>query len=241
MNADLVFRAKELRKDYGGAFTLGIDDLEIRRGEILALVGPTGSGKSTLLRLLHLLESPTSGTLEFEGRPVVYPAGVSIRRRITMVFQRPLLLRGSVLDNVLYGARLRGRLTPDKALSLLDSLGLGNLANAPAFPLSGGEIQRVAVARAFAIGCPVLLLDEPTANLDPAHVHGIERIIRSLREESGVTTVIVTHNLPQARRLADRVALLLDGRLIEAAEPNRFFDHPADPRTMAFLRGDMVW
>jgi tungstate transport system ATP-binding protein len=241
VNADLVFRARGLRKDYGGAFTLAIDDLEVRRGEILALVGPTGSGKSTLLRLLHLLESPTSGTLEFEGRPVAYPAAVAIRRRITMVFQRPLLLRGSVLDNVVYGARLRGRRSPDRAVSLLDSLGLGPLANTPAFPLSGGEIQRVAVARAFAIDCPVLLLDEPTANLDPAHVHRIERIIRSLREESGVTTVIVTHNLPQARRLADRVALLLEGRLIEAAEPTRFFDNPEDARTAAFLRGDMVW
>ncbi|OGT27653.1 MAG: hypothetical protein A2Z17_01750 [Gammaproteobacteria bacterium RBG_16_66_13] len=241
MNAETVFRAKELRKNFGGAFTLRVDDLEIRRGEIFALVGPTGSGKSTLLRLLHLLETPTSGTLEFEGRSVVHPAELAIRRQITMVFQRPLLLRGSVLDNVSYGANLRRHRDPGKARRLLDCLGLAPLANAPAFPLSGGEIQRVAVARAMAIETPVLLLDEPTANLDPAHVLRIERIIRSRREDTATTIVIVTHNLLQARRLADRVAVLLEGRLVEVAPTERFFDHPADPRTAAFVSGQTVW
>ncbi|HET7009723.1 MAG TPA: ATP-binding cassette domain-containing protein [Anaerolineales bacterium] len=241
MSAPLVYKASALRKDYGRAFTLAIDDLQVRRGEILGLVGPTGSGKSTLLRLLHLLEAPTSGELEFEGRRVVHPADLSIRRRITMVFQRPQLLRGTVLDNVCYGGGLRGLRDEEKAREILASLDLEHLADAPAFPLSGGEIQRVAVARSFALGCPVLLLDEPTANLDPAHVLLIERIILELREKASVTTVIVTHNLPQARRLADRVALLLEGRLVEVAETDAFFDRSQDPRTKAFLRGDMVW
>jgi tungstate transport system ATP-binding protein len=241
MSGGAVFHLKDLRKVYPGGFQLTIDDLEIRRGEILALVGPTGSGKSTLLRLIHFLEAPTSGTVKFEGEACGFPAPLEIRRRITMVFQRPLLLRGTVLDNVRYGAGLRRPPEDNRIRELLHALGLDPLSEAPAFPLSGGEIQRVAVARALAVGCPVLLLDEPTAHLDPAHVLHIERIIRSLREESGVTVVIVTHNLPQARRLADRIALLLDGRLIEAAEPERFFDRPQDPRTTAFVRGDIVW
>ena len=241
MSGDVLFHLRDLRKAYPGGFQLAIDHLEIHRGEILALVGPTGSGKSTLLRLLHLLEEPTAGILAFEGKVHGFPAPLEIRRRITMVFQRPLLLRGTVLDNVRYGAGLRRRPEENRIRDLLRALGLDSLAEAPAFPLSGGEIQRVAVARALAVDCPVLLLDEPTANLDPAHVLHIERIIHSLREESGVTIVIVTHNLSQARRLADRIALLLDGRLVEAAEPDRFFDRPQDPRTSAFVRGDIIW
>jgi tungstate transport system ATP-binding protein len=241
MSADPVFRVRGVHKLYSGGFHLTIDELDIHRGEILALVGPTGSGKTTLLRLLHFLEPPSSGSVEFEGQVHPFPVSLEVRRRITMVFQHPQLLRGTVLDNVLYGARLRGRQDPRLALELLEALGVAALERAPSFPLSGGEMQRVAVARALAIGSPVLLLDEPTANLDPAHVLRIERIIRSRREEAGVTTVIVTHNLPQARRLADRIALLLDGRLIETAEPARFFDRPQDPRTSAFVRGDIVW
>ena len=236
-----VYRIRGLRKTYGRSWSLTIDALDVHRGEILAVVGPTGSGKSTLLRLLHFLEPSDGGTLEFDGRPVTFPVPVDIRRRITMVFQRPLLLRGSVLDNVRYGRRVRGHHEPGQEAEILESMGMAHLAHARSFPLSGGEAQRVAVARALAIGSPVLLLDEPTAHLDPAHILVIERIIRSLQEDSGTTIVIVTHNLLQARRLADRVALLLEGRLVEEAETARFFDHPADPRTAAFQRGDIVW
>lgn len=241
MSMEAVYRIRALRKTYGRAWSLTVDALEIPRGETLAVVGPTGSGKSTLLRLLHFLEPPDAGTLEFDGRPVTFPAPVDLRRRITMVFQRPLLLRGSVLDNVRYGLRLRGHHEPGREGEILNALGMAHLAQARSFPLSGGEAQRVAVARALAIGTPVLFLDEPTAHLDPAHILVIERIIRGLQEDSGTTIVIVTHNLLQARRLADRVALLLEGQLIEEAETARFFDHPADPRTAAFLRGDLVW
>ena len=241
MTMEPLFRIRGLRKTYGRAWSLVVDALDIPRGETLAVVGPTGSGKSTLLRLLHLLEAPDQGTLEFDGRPVTYPPPVETLRRITMVFQRPVLQRGTVLDNVQYGRRLRGHTDAAPARQALESLGMTHLAQAKAFPLSGGETQRVAVARALAIATPVLLLDEPTAHLDPAHILRIERIIRSLRETQGTTTIIVTHHLLQARRLADRVALLLEGQLIEEAETARFFDHPADPRTAAFLRGDLVW
>jgi len=238
---DPLFRLRGLRKSYGRGWSLRIDSLDVHRDQILAIVGPTGSGKSTLLRLLHLLEAPDEGTIEFDGRPVTYPVPVEVLRRITMVFQRPVLLRGTVLDNVRYGPLLRGRRDPEPARRALESLAMSHLAHARAFPLSGGESQRVAVARALVLASPVLLLDEPTAHLDPAHILVIERIIRSLRESRGTTTIIVTHHLLQARRLADRVALLLEGRLIEEAETARFFDHPDDPRASAFLRGDLVW
>ena len=241
MRMEAIYRIRALRKTYGRSWSLTVGALDIRRGETLAVVGPTGSGKSTLLRLLHFLEPADAGTLEFEDHSVAFPVPVELRRRITMVFQRPLLLRGSVLDNIRIGLRLRGQHEAGREAEILKSLGIGHLAHEKAFPLSGGEAQRVAVARALAIGSPVLLLDEPTAHLDPAHILVIERIIRSLREDSGTTIVIVTHNLLQARRLADRVALLLEGQLIEEAETARFFDHPADPRTAAFLRGDLVW
>jgi tungstate transport system ATP-binding protein len=238
---EAAYRIRALRKTYGRSWSLTIDALDIRRGETLAVVGPTGSGKSTLLRLLHFLEPADAGTLEFEGRSVGFPVPVELRRRITMVFQRPLLLRGSVLDNIRIGLRMRGEHEAGREAEILKSLGIGHLAHEKAFPLSGGEAQRVAVARALAIGSPILLLDEPTAHLDPAHILVIERIIRSLQEDTGTTIVIVTHNLLQARRLADRVALLLEGQLIEEAVTARFLDHPADPRTAAFLRGDLVW
>ncbi len=236
-----LFRIRGLRKTYGRGWSLRIDALDVLRGQTLAVVGPTGSGKSTLLRLLHLLEAPDEGTVEFDGRRATYPMPVDVLRQMTMVFQRPVLLRGTVLDNVRYGHRLRGQTDPEPAQRALEVLGMAHLAQARSFPLSGGEVQRVAVARALAIGSAVLLLDEPTAHLDPAHILLIERMIRSLRESSGTTTIIVTHHLLQARRLADRVGLLLEGQLIEEAETARFFDHPDDPRTSAFLRGDLVW
>ncbi|HSB90759.1 MAG TPA: ATP-binding cassette domain-containing protein [Anaerolineales bacterium] len=237
---DPVYRLRGIRKTYGRAWSLAIEALDILRGQTLAVVGPTGSGKSTLLRLLHLLESPDEGTIEFDGQAIVFPAPVDTIRRITMVFQRPVLLRGTVLDNVRLGRELRGQTNTETPRQVLEALGMTHLAHTRSFPLSGGETQRVAVARALALDTSVLLLDEPTAHLDPAHVLRIERIIRSLQEK-GTTTIIVTHHLLQARRLADRTALLLEGQLVEEAETEQFFDHPVEPRTAAFLRGDLVW
>ena len=237
---DPIYRLRGIRKTYGRAWSLAIEALDIRRGQILAVVGPTGSGKSTLLRLLHLLEAPDEGTIEFDGQAAAFPAPVDTIRRISMVFQRPVLLRGTVLDNVRLGRQLRGQPNTEAPRRVLEALGMTHLAHTDSFPLSGGETQRVAVARALALDTSVLLLDEPTAHLDPAHILRIERIIRSLQEK-GTTTIIVTHHLLQARRLADRTALLLEGQLVEEAETERFFDHPVEPQTAAFLRGDLVW
>jgi tungstate transport system ATP-binding protein len=223
---------------------LDVPHLDIASGEILAVVGPSGSGKSTLLRLLNFLEPPSSGTITFRGASFGQdqPMPLELRRRVTTVFQRPMLLNRTVWDNVRYGLRLRGERNGSALVeSALARVGLDQLARQPARTLSGGEAQRVALARAMVLQPDVLLLDEPTANLDPYNVALIEDTVQQLRHERGTTLVLVTHNIFQARRLAQRVVFLLNGSIVEAAEAEDFFNNPADPRTSAFVRGDMVY
>jgi tungstate transport system ATP-binding protein len=153
-----------------------------------------------------------------------------------------MLLNRSVQANVAYGLRLRGQRNGRQRIeATLKQVGLMDLAQQRAGTLSGGEAQRVALARAMVLQPDVLLLDEPTANLDPYNVGLIEDIIRTLNHDYGTTLVLVTHNVFQARRLAQRVALMLEGRLIEVADVNTFFESPRDPRTLAFVRGEMVY
>jgi tungstate transport system ATP-binding protein len=231
-------------KRYGQKTAVLVERVDIFRGEVLALVGPSGAGKSTLLRLLNFLESPTSGYVEFEGArfDAETPMALAQRRRVTTVFQRPALLRMSLRDNVAYGLRLRGEAgAAARADEALRQVGLLELAQGGAGTLSGGEAQRVALARAMAIAPDVLLLDEPTANLDPANVRLIEAAVLEHRRARGCTCVWVTHNLAQARRVADRVGLMLEGQLVEVAQTRAFFTTPNDPRTAAFVGGEMVW
>jgi len=237
----LVYCLEGLRKSYEGRAVVDVEHLEARAGEVLALVGPSGAGKSTLLRLLNFLEPPTAGTIGYRGRSFCdHRVPLPIRREITTVFQRPALLRGSVRRNVAYGLGLRGQRDDRRVEQMLTQVGLAGLAKATAQRLSGGEMQRVALARALVIQPTVLLLDEPTANLDPYNVALIEDIVRQQNREAGTTVVLVTHNVFQARRLATRVGLMLSGRLIEIGPTPQFFDSPADPRTAAFVHGEMV-
>jgi len=167
---------------------------------------------------------------------------LSVRRRVTTVFQQPILLNRSVHANVHYGLRLRGlRDANHQVEDALGQVGLAGLAHQRARTLSGGEAQRVSLARAMVLQPDVLLLDEPTANLDPYNVGLIEEIVRSLNDRQGTTIVLVTHNVFQARRLAHRVGLLLEGRVVEVADTTTFFESPQDPRTAAFVRGEMVY
>jgi tungstate transport system ATP-binding protein len=239
-----IYRIRNLAKEYAGRVVLQVDELEIMQGEVFALIGPSGAGKSTLLRLLNFLEPPTRGSIIFEDVEVNSDreAPLGVRRRVTTVFQRPMLLDMSVLDNVRYGLGLRGqRDSRDQALEVLELVGLAHLALVSARTLSGGEAQRVALARAIVLHPDVLLLDEPTANLDPYNVGQIEEIAAQLNREQGTTLVLVTHNVFQARRLAGRVALMLEGRIVEASGAAEFFQAPQDPRTAAFVRGEMVY
>lgn len=239
-----IYSLRNLKKEYQGRRILDIDELDIMRNESFALVGPSGAGKSTLLRMLNFLESPSSGSIEFAG--VKYEAStemsLDMRRRVTTVFQHPMLLHRSVRDNVVYGLRLRGeRDSNGLCNSVLERVGLSQLAHQKAHTLSGGEAQRVALARTMVLQPDVLLLDEPTANLDPYNIGMIESIIMRLNQEEGTTLVLVTHNIFQARRLANRVGLLLEGKLVEVSDVDKFFNSPRDSRTAAFVRGDMVY
>ncbi len=242
MTDDCLYRLADVQKDYE-SFTLRIGSLDVREGEVLGLLGPTGAGKSTLLRLLAGLCRADQGRLDFEGRPFVFDeVALPVRRRITLVHQRPLLLSGTVRFNVEYGLRLRGRQAiAETGNAILKRLGLSKLARQSARTLSGGQTQLVALARALVIGPDVLLLDEPTAHLDPAHVALVEETIREVRQERRMTVVWATHNLFQARRVADRTALLLNGQLVEAVSTEQFFTNPSDPRADDFVQGRMVY
>ena len=241
---ELIFRLREVRKSYQDRCVLNIEKLDIYKGEIFAVVGPSGAGKSTLLRLMNFLEKPTEGTIRFETHEFSPQLDIplTIRRQVTTVFQSPLLLNRNVWANVRYGLALRGRNDSDQRIEhVLEQVGLLEYANQKARTLSGGEAQRVALARAIVLNPQVLLLDEPTANLDPFNVSLIEENVRNLNRDMGTTIVVVTHNIFQAHRLAHRVAFLLKGEIIEIADVEKFFERPEDPRTSAFVRGEMIY
>ena len=222
---------------------LDIDELDIHSGEVIGLLGPTGAGKSTLLSLVAGLKRPDQGELAL-GDEVYGAQGLRLetQRRMTLVHQHPLLLTGSVHFNVGYGLRLRGQRHRVALVdTMLQRLGLSAMAHQSANTLSGGQTQLVALARALVIEPDVLLLDEPTAHLDPAYVALVEDTIHEFRQERKMTVVWATHNLFQARRVANRSALLLNGQLVEANGTEEFFTNPSDSRTADFVQGRMVY
>lgn len=239
--AEPLYRLESVEHRYGDRRVLQIDRLDILEGQIFCLIGPSGAGKSTVLRLLQFLERPTAGQVVFEGRPAGPDLPLSLRRQVTTVFQRPIVLDASVRSNVSYGLQVRGcQDDRGEVERLLGALGLDHLATMPARRLSGGEMQRVALARALAFEPRVLLLDEPTANLDPRNVRLVEQLIAE-RRSRGATIVLATHQVFQARRLADRMALLLDGSIVEVGPTASLLDAPRDLRTRAFLNGEMIY
>jgi tungstate transport system ATP-binding protein len=207
--------------------------LEIEAGPSTILLGANGAGKSVLMRLMHGLLIPTDGKLSW--------AGDHPRRHQAMVFQRPVMLRRSALANVAYALKLAGAPDGDRvAMDALKEVGLAHLAHRPARVLSGGEQQRLALARAWALHPEVLFLDEPTASLDPGATREIEAIIRAF-DAAGTKIVMATHNLGQARRLGDEVLFLHQGRLVERAPVDRFFRQPASVEAAAFIKGELPW
>jgi tungstate transport system ATP-binding protein len=230
-------------RSLANSFILEVGQLAVVPDETLCLVGPTGAGKSTLLRLLSGLDRTSSGLLTCRGQSIENEElSLESLRRMAMVHQNPLLLSASVRYNVEYGLKVRGvRPTHDRFEATLAALGLGRLADQDARALSGGQVQLVALARALVVDPEVLLLDEPTAHLDPANVALVESLIREQKKRVGMTIIWATHNLFQARRMACRVGLLLGGRLIEGADAKTFFERPSDPRTAGFVEGKMVY
>jgi tungstate transport system ATP-binding protein len=210
--------------------------VEIGEGPRTVILGPNGAGKSVLMRLCHGLLEPTAGAVLWRG-----PTGS--RRRQAMVFQRPVMLRRSVFANLTYAMKLAGverRERELRARDVLEAVELAPLAPRPARLLSGGEQQRLALARAWALNPEVLFLDEPTANLDPVATRDIEAIITQIHA-SGTKIVMTTHNLGQARRLADEILFLDRGRLVERSPVERFFAKPSSPEAEAFVRTELPW
>jgi tungstate transport system ATP-binding protein len=220
----------------GGRTIIDRVSMELAEGPRTVILGANGAGKSVLMRLCHGLLYPTEGSIEWLG-------GSNGRRRQAMVFQRPVMLRRSALSNIVYGLKLNGISTHEsemRARDVLEAVGLERLAGRPARVLSGGEQQRLALARAWALGPEVLFLDEPTANLDPGATREVETLIGQIRA-GGTKIVMTTHNLGQAKRLGDEILFLSQGRLVERAPVDRFFTKPASPEADAFIRGELPW
>jgi len=207
---------------------------EIDAGPRTVILGPNGAGKSVLMRLCHGLLKPTSGSIVWRGTN-------GGRQRQAMVFQRPVMLRRSALANVVYGMKLAGFAPRERELrahDVLEAVGLSHLADRPARTLSGGEQQRIALARAWALNPEVLFLDEPTANLDPGASRDIEGIIAQIHA-SGTKIIMTTHNLGQARRLGAEILFLYQGRLVERAAVEQFFARPQSVEATSFLREEL--
>jgi len=215
-------------------------NLQVEPGEVFALIGPTGAGKTTLLRLLDLIDVPTSGKIYFDGIDTAGSAKkrLELRRRMAFVLQKPVVFNLSVYENIAYGLKwrgIRGSKLRSKVEDALEMVGLAAEKDRNARSLSGGEVQRVAIARAIALEPEVLLLDEPTANLDPLSASRIEELIASIIRRYATTIIMATHDMPQGHRLADRVGVLINGELVQTGSSREVFTSPRNREVAEFV------
>ena len=242
-SSKILISVQHLVKEYnhGAVHALNDCNLDIHRGEVVAIIGPSGSGKSTLLRSLNLLEEPTSGAIFFDGADL---AGKSVnidlhRQKMGMVFQHfNLFPHKTVLQNITMAPVTLKKKTAaaakEQAMALLERIGLADKANEFPNMLSGGQKQRIAIIRALAMDPEVMLFDEPTSALDPEMVGEVLDLMRDLAKE-GMTMAVVTHEMGFAREVADRVVFMADGKILEEGTPAELFDRPKDPRLQDFL------
>ena len=234
----LPLRVRDICFDAGGKRLIEHISFTVHAGPCLIVLGPNGAGKSLLLRLCHGLLSPSEGTVEWvEADPI------RARSQQAMVFQRPVLLRRSVAANAHFGLRLRRVPRLERQAVVAEALrqgGLSHVANRAARVLSGGEQQRLALVRAWALQPQVLFLDEPTAHLDPAATRAVETLLKQFHA-AGTKLIMTTHDLGQARRLADDVIFLHRGRLLEHSPADSFFAQPHSAEAAAFLNGNLLW
>lgn len=237
-----VLEVRYLSLSRGGSPVLRDVSLAVEKGEVFMLIGPSGSGKSSLLRCLNRLEEPPPGSVFFSGTDITTRPVTEIRCRVGMVFQQAVMFPGTVGDNVAYGPAMRGETLPsERVRELLDMVALDDpgIAEKSAAELSGGQAQRVTIARALANDPAVLLLDEPTSALDPIATRAIEETLLGLRDRIGLTLVWVSHLVDQARRVGDRVLLLNEGRVVRIASAGEMLDPElGDERALAFANGD---
>ncbi|MDP6458598.1 MAG: ABC transporter ATP-binding protein [Candidatus Bathyarchaeota archaeon] len=230
-------------KRYGETEALRDISLKIQKGEVITVLGPNGSGKSTLLRIIAALEQPTGGKVLFKGKKFDLDEIGGWRKRATLVFQRPVVLRGSVFDNIAYGLRQRGLPRDEvevRVSKALYTLGLHVLAKRKAKSLSGGEKQRLSIARALVLETDLLLLDEPTVNLDPESLEIVKNLIHGLRRRPDITVVFATHDIEIARNLSDRVVLLSGGQIVEVGSTQDLMLNPSTDMAR-FVRTENVF
>ena len=239
---EILIKTENLQKSFGKLNVLTGIDMEIKKGEVVVVIGPSGSGKSTFLRCLNRLEEPTGGTILFEDTDITSPkCNINIhRQKMGMVFQQfNLFPHLTVLRNLTIAPmKLLGMAKEDaekKGIELLERVGLADKANAYPNQLSGGQKQRVAIVRALAMNPEVMLFDEPTSALDPEMVGEVLDVMKDLAKE-GMTMVVVTHEMGFAREVADRVVFMADGVIAEEGTPEVIFENPQNPRTKQFLQ-----
>jgi len=235
-----LIEVRSLYKRYGEKEALKNININVEKGEVLAIIGPTGAGKTTLLYLLDLLEMPTSGRIYFDGIDVTEPGRVrlEVRRRMAFVLQKPIVFNTSVYDNIAYGLKWRGAGKSSirhRVNSILEMVNLSADKDRNARTLSGGEAQRVAIARAIAIEPEVLLLDEPTANLDPMSTSRIEELITNIIHRYDTTIIMATHDMSQGQRLADRIGVLINGEIHQTGGWTEVFTSPRNREVAEFV------
>lgn len=239
-NIKSIIETTDLGQSRNGRDVLRKVNLRIERGEVFALIGPTGSGKTTLLRLLDLIDSPSQGKVYFDGTDVTESGKqrLETRRRMAFVLQKPVVFNASVYDNIAYGLKWRGMSRDDirnRLDDVLDMVDLTDFRKRNARMLSGGEMQRVAIARAIATEPEVLLLDEPTANLDPVSTTRIEGLISDIIQRYQTTIVMATHDMSQGQRLADRVGMLLNGEIVQTGGWHEALNSPRNREMARFV------
>lgn len=242
-NANCIISVKDLVKEYNGGKVMALNhcNLDIKKGEVVAIIGPSGSGKSTMLRSLNLLEEPTSGEIDFEGVNLA-SKGIDInvyRQKMGMVFQHfNLFPHKTVIENIMMAPvtlKLASKEEAEaQAIKLLERVGLADKKDEFPNMLSGGQKQRIAIVRALAMQPEVMLFDEPTSALDPEMVGEVLDVMRELADE-GMTMIVVTHEMGFAREVADRVIFMADGAIVEEGTPSELFDKPKEERTKNFL------
>jgi ABC-type polar amino acid transport system ATPase subunit len=237
-----VISIKGLHKHFGKLHVLKGVDLEVQKGEVVAIIGPSGSGKSTMLRCVNLLEEPTGGEIVIDGADIT-AKGYNVnrlRQRVGMVFQQfNLFPHMTTIENVMLAPTLTGKLgrakARERALALLTRVGLAEKADVYPGNLSGGQKQRVAIARALAMEPEIMLFDEPTSALDPEMVKEVLEVMKSLARE-GMTMLVVTHEMGFAREVCRRAIFMDDGQIVEQGPPEQLFTAPTHPRTIDFLK-----
>jgi tungstate transport system ATP-binding protein len=241
-----ILTLERLKKSYHGKTVLDVDHMEIEEGKITAVIGPSGAGKTTLLSIINGLERPDEGRVIYRGEEFSSNHNYSAAavKQMAMVFQKPVMFKTTVYKNIAYGLKTRN-LKKDIISKRIEEaaswMGLSDLLQQKAITLSGGEAGRVSVARAMILRPELLLMDEPTANLDPANVSIIEEMVLKANKEYGATIIIVTHNMFQAKRLADNIIFMLNGQLIEEGANRDIFENTENQRTRAFISGNMIY